>query len=277
MPVTEPKYKDAKLSTRRVCMIFDTHAHLNAHQYKEDLESVIQKSKNENVTNILVVGFDKETIISAIEIAENNEGIYAGIGWHPVDAIDFKDEHLVWIEELTNNPKVIAIGEIGLDYYWDKSPKDVQLEVFKKQINLAKKVKLPIIIHNRDATKDVLDTLIMENAEQVGGIMHCFNGSIETAQICMDLGFYLSIGGPVTFKNAVNLQKVVEQIPLDRLLVETDCPYLTPHPFRGKRNDPSYIKHIVQKIADIKNITFEEVAEATTSNAIKLLNINKVL
>jgi TatD DNase family protein len=255
-------------------MIFDTHAHLNAHQYSEDLDSVIQKAKEEGVSKILVVGFDKETIEKALEIAEGNEGFYAGIGWHPVDAIDFNDNYINWIEELTENKKVVAIGEMGLDYYWDKSPKEVQLEVFKKQINLAKRVKLPMIIHNREATKDVLDTLRTEKADEVGGIMHCFNGSIETAKMCMDLGFYLSIGGPVTFKNAVNLQKVVEQIPMDKLLVETDCPYLTPHPYRGKRNEPSYIKHIVQKIADIKNISFDEVARITTSNAQKLLKID---
>ena len=215
-------------------MLFDSHAHLNAIQYEEDIVEVIQRAKDEKVTHIVVVGFDKETISKAMELTDQYDMIYAAVGWHPVDAIDMTEEDLKWIKQLAAHPKVVAIGEMGLDYYWDKSPKDIQKEVFRKQIQLAKEVKLPIIIHNRDATEDVVRILQEENASEVGGIMHCFTGSLEVAKQCMDMNFYISFGGPVTFKNAKKPKEVVKEIPMDRLLIETDCPYLTPHPFRGK-------------------------------------------
>ena len=170
------------------------------------------------------------------------------------------DDDLMMIEQLAAHPKVVALGEMGLDYYWDQSPKEVQKEVFRKQIRLAKKVKLPIIIHNRDATADIVDILREENAGEVGGVMHCFSGSIEVARQCMDMNFYISFGGPVTFKNAKKPKEVAKEIPLDRLLIETDCPYLTPHPFRGKRNEPSYVKYVAEAIAELKGLSFEEVA-----------------
>jgi TatD DNase family protein len=209
-----------------------------------------------------------------MELIEQYEFLYASIGWHPVDAIDMKDEDLAWIEELSNHPKVVAIGEMGLDYHWDKSPKDVQKEVFRKQIHLAKKVKLPIIIHNRDATQDIVDILREEGAEEVGGIMHCFSGSPEIAQECVDMNFYISLGGPVTFKNAKKPKEVAKEIPLEKLLIETDCPYLAPHPNRGKRNEPAYVKLVAEQIAELKEVSLEEVENITTENAKKLFNIN---
>lgn len=254
-------------------MLFDTHAHLNAIQYNEDLEEVIGRAQSEGVSTIVVVGFDRETITRAIELAEQYDFIYATVGWHPVDAIDMTEEDLNWIEELCSHPKVVALGEMGLDYYWDKSPKDVQKEVFRKQITLAKKVKLPIIIHNREATSDIMEILQEENASEVGGIMHCFTGSIEVAKQCIDMNFYISFGGPVTFKNAKKPKEVAAEIPLDRLLIETDCPYLTPHPFRGKRNEPSYVKYVAEQIAELKGLTFEEVAARTTDNAKRFFGI----
>ncbi|WP_096156091.1 MULTISPECIES: TatD family hydrolase [Bacillus] len=254
-------------------MLFDTHAHLNALQYEEDLQEVIQRAQEEKVTNIVVVGFDRETIEKAMELTNKYDFIYAAIGWHPVDAIDLTDEHLHWIEELASHPKVVAIGETGLDYYWDKSPKEVQKEAFRKQIHLAKKVKLPIIIHNRDATADVVEILKQEKAEEVGGIMHCFTGSAEVAQQCMEMNFYISFGGPITFKNAKKPKEVAMEIPLDRILIETDCPYLTPHPFRGKRNEPSYVKYVAEQIAELKELSYEEVAKVTTDNAKRLFGI----
>ncbi|MBT2690811.1 TatD family hydrolase [Bacillus sp. ISL-47] len=255
-------------------MFFDTHAHLNAEQYNEDLKEVIDRALSEGVSNIVVVGFDRPTIEKAMELSNEYDFIYASIGWHPVDAIDMTDEDLQWIEELSQHPKVVALGEMGLDYYWDKSPKDVQKEVFRKQIQLAKKVKLPIVIHNRDATADIVEILKEEGAGEVGGIMHCFSGSPETAKECVDMNFYISLGGPVTFKNAKKPKEVADAIPLDKLLIETDCPYLTPHPYRGKRNEPSYVKLVAEQIADIKGISIEEVASATTENAKKLFGIN---
>ncbi|MGM0877662.1 MAG: TatD family hydrolase [Bacillota bacterium] len=256
-------------------MLFDTHAHLNAIQYEEDLEEVIQRAKSEDVTDIVVVGFDRDTIKRAMELTEKYEMIYAAVGWHPVDAIDMTDDDLVWIKELASHPKVVAIGEMGLDYYWDKSPKDIQKEVFRKQIQLAKEVQLPIIIHNRDATEDVVKILQEENASEVGGIMHCFTGSLEVAKQCIDMNFYLSFGGPVTFKNAKKPKEVAKEIPIDRLLIETDCPYLTPHPFRGKRNEPSYVKYVAEQIAELRALSVEEVARKTSDNAKKLFGITR--
>ncbi|WP_163151492.1 TatD family hydrolase [Anoxybacillus sp. MB8] len=254
-------------------MLFDTHAHLNATQFSEDVEQVIERARAEGVSHIVVVGFDRPTIQRAMELAEKYPFIYAAVGWHPVDAIHMTDEDLVMIERLAAHPKVVALGEMGLDYYWDQSPKDVQKEVFRKQIRLAKKVKLPIIIHNRDATADIVDILREERAEEVGGVMHCFSGSIEVARQCMDMNFYISFGGPVTFKNAKKPKEVAKEIPLDRLLIETDCPYLTPHPFRGKRNEPSYVKYIAEAIAELKGLSFEEVAQKTSDNAKRLFGI----
>lgn len=254
-------------------MFFDTHAHLNAEQYNDDLREVIDRALAKGVSRIVVVGFDRPTIEKAMELVEKYDFIYASIGWHPVDAIDMTDEDLLWIEELSSHPKVVALGEMGLDYYWDKSPKDVQKQVFRKQIQLAKKVKLPIVIHNRDATADIVEVLKEEGAEEVGGIMHCFSGSPETAQECVKMNFYISLGGPVTFKNAKKPKEVAEAIPLEKLLIETDCPYLAPHPFRGKRNEPSYVKLVAEQIAEIKNISVEEVAKVTTENAKKIFGM----
>jgi TatD DNase family protein len=254
-------------------MLFDTHAHINALQFEEDREEVIQRALDEGVENIVVVGFDNETITGAMELAEKYDFIYAAVGWHPVDAIDMTDDDLRRIEELASHPKVVAIGEMGLDYHWDKSPKDIQKEVFRKQIQLAKKVNLPIIIHNRDATNDVVTILKEEKAEEVGGIMHCYSGSLETAQQCLDMNFYISFGGPVTFKNAKQPKEVAKEVPLDRLLIETDCPYLSPHPLRGKRNEPAYVKFIAEQIAELKEISYTDLAHKTTANAKRLFKL----
>ncbi|WP_416143811.1 TatD family hydrolase [Planococcus koreensis] len=248
-------------------MFVDTHVHLNADQYDEDLKEVIDRALESNVTKMIVIGFDRKTIERAIALAEQYEFIYAVVGWHPVDAIDCTEEDLRWIEELAAHDKVVGIGETGLDYHWDKSPKDIQQEVFRKQIRLAKKVKLPIIIHNREATEDVLRILKEEGAEEVGGVMHCFGGSVETARESIAMNFMISLGGPVTFKNAKKPKEVAEAISLDHLLIETDAPYLAPHPYRGKRNEPSYVPLVAEEIARLKGISIEEVAAATTKNA----------
>ncbi|UTE72931.1 TatD family hydrolase [Rossellomorea marisflavi] len=255
-------------------MLFDTHVHLNAEQFDEDVEEVIARAKEAGVENMVVVGFDRPTIERAMELVETYDFLYASVGWHPVDAIDMNDEDLDWIEEWTKHPKVVALGEMGLDYHWDKSPEDVQKDVFRRQIRLAKKVKLPIIIHNREATQDIVDILKEEGASEVGGIMHCFSGSPEVAKECVDMNFYISLGGPVTFKNARKPKEVAKEIPLEKLLVETDCPYLAPHPNRGKRNEPAYVRLVAEQIAELKEISIEEVEAATTRNAKKLFNIN---
>ncbi|WKA58643.1 TatD family hydrolase [Planococcus shenhongbingii] len=248
-------------------MFIDTHVHLNTDQYDEDLNEVIDRALENNVTKMVVIGFDRKTIERAIELAEKHDFIYAVVGWHPVDAIDCTEEDLKWIEELAAHEKVVGIGETGLDYYWDKSPKEVQQEVFRKQIRLAKKVKLPIIIHNRDATSDVLRILKEEEAHEVGGVMHCFGGSVETARESIAMNFMISLGGPVTFKNAKKPKEVAAEIPLDHLMIETDAPYLAPHPYRGKRNEPAYVPLVAAEIARLKGISIEEVARITTRNA----------
>lgn len=254
-------------------MFIDTHVHLNADQYDEDLQDVIQRAIEAKVHKMVVIGFDRKTITRAMQLAEDYPFIYAVIGWHPVDAIDCKEEDLLWIEELSSHPKVVGIGEIGLDYYWDKSPKEIQQKLFRQQIKLAKKVNLPVIIHNRDATADVIQILKEENAKQVGGVMHCFGGSVETARECIAMNFMISLAGPVTFKNAKTPKEVAREIPLDYLMIETDAPYLAPHPFRGKRNEPAYVTLVAEEIARLKNITVEEVAEATTANANRFFKI----
>jgi TatD DNase family protein len=254
-------------------MLFDTHAHLNAEEYNDDLEEVLSRAQEAGVSNMVIVGFDRPTIERAMELVERYDFLYASVGWHPVDAIDMTEEDLAWIERLSSHSKVVALGEMGLDYHWDKSPKDIQKEVFRKQIRLARKVKLPIIIHNREATADILEILKEEKAEEVGGIMHCFSGSPEVARECINMNFYISLGGPVTFKNAKKPKEVALEVPLEKLLIETDCPYLTPHPFRGKRNEPGYVKLVAEQIAEIKGLSYEEVAETTTKNAKKFFGI----
>lgn len=254
-------------------MLIDTHVHLNADQYDEDLQEVIDRALDEGIDRMFVVGFDTNTIERTMKLIDQYDFIYGIIGWHPVDAIDCTEERLQWIEELSKHPKIIGIGEMGLDYHWDKSPKDIQKEVFRKQIALAKRVQLPIIIHNREATQDCVDILKEENASEVGGIMHSFSGSNEIADEILKMNFYISLGGPVTFKNAKQPKEVAQHVPLDRLLVETDAPYLSPHPYRGKRNEPARVKLVAEQIAELRGISYEEVCKATTENAERLFKL----
>lgn len=256
-------------------MFIDTHVHLNNEQYDEDLAQVIARAFENNVKQMVVIGFDRPTIERALELADTYDFIYAAIGWHPVDAIDCTDEDLEWIEQLakTHN-KVVAIGETGLDYHWDKSPKEVQHDIFRKQIQLAKRVNLPIIIHNREATGDCVRILMEEHAEEVGGVMHSFSASVEVAEtIIHKLNFYVGLGGPVTFKNAKTPKKVAAEIPLERIILETDAPFLAPHPNRGKRNEPSYIPLIAAEIAQLRGIDVSEVERVTTENAQRFYRI----
>lgn len=256
-------------------MLIDTHVHLNADQYDEDLQEVIDRARGNGIDRMIVVGFDGKTIKRTMKLIEEFDFVYGVIGWHPVDAIDFTDEYYEWIKELSKHPKIVAIGEMGLDYHWDKSPKDIQKEVFKRQIQLAKEVKLPIVIHNREATHDVIEILKSENAQEVGGVMHSFSGSKETCDEILKLNFVISLGGPVTFKNAKQPKEVAKHVPLDKLLVETDAPYLTPHPYRGKRNEPMHVRLVAEEIAELRDISLEEVARQTTANAERLFKITK--
>lgn len=254
-------------------MLIDTHVHLNADQYDEDLESVIDRAREAGIGKMVVVGFDRKTIERTMILIDRYDDIYGVIGWHPVDAVDCTDEDLSWIESLADHKKIVGIGETGLDYHWDKSPKEIQKEVFRKQIALAKRVNLPIIIHNRESTEDCVQILKEENAAEAGGIMHAFSADEATADEVLDMNFYISLGGPVTFKNAQLPKDIAVHVPLDRLLVETDAPYLTPHPYRGKRNEPAYVKLVAEQIAKLRGISFEELAGATAQNAERLFGI----
>lgn len=255
-------------------MLVDSHAHLDSPKFDDDREAVIERAKEAGVELIVNVGFNRETIPTTIALAEKYDMIYAAVGWHPQDAVDMKPDDLDWLEELCRHPKVRAIGEIGLDYYWDTSPRDVQERVFREQIRLARRLGKPIIIHNRDATGDVVRILREEKAADVGGIMHSFSSSPEIARECVKMNFYISFGGPVTFKNAVQPKESLAAVPLERLLIETDCPYLTPHPFRGKRNEPAHVRLVAEAAAAIKQVTVEEIARITAENARKILVIS---
>lgn len=252
-------------------MLIDTHAHLDDEIFDDDRDEVIKRANESGISTIINIGYNKETIQSTLELVDRYKFIYGAIGWHPNNAHEMKEEDLVWIEELSKHPKILAIGEIGLDYYWDFAPKDVQQEIFRKQIQLAKRVKLPIIIHDRDAHHNVCQILNEEGAIEIGGIMHSFSGSLEMAKECIEMGFYISFSGPVTFKNAKKPKEVASQIPLDRILVETDSPYLTPEPYRGKRNESTYVRYVAAKIAELRGMDAEEIEKITTKNAKKIL------
>ncbi|WP_019006083.1 TatD family hydrolase [Cohnella laeviribosi] len=249
-------------------MLIDTHAHLDSPKFDNDRAEVIARAREAGVDIIVNIGFNRETIPTTMALAEQYPFIYAAVGWHPTDAIDMRlEEDLAWIERLCAHPKVVAIGEIGLDYYWDTSPKEIQHTVFREQIRLAKRLKKPIVIHNRDAHEDVVRLLKEEGASEVGGIMHCFSGSWEIAKQCLDMNFYISFGGPVTFKNARVPKEVLAKVPDDRILIETDAPYLTPHPYRGKRNESAYVRFVAEAGAEIKGKTVEEFANLTSLNS----------
>ncbi len=259
-------------------MIFETHCHLFDEQFKEDLNEVIKEAKASNVKKMLVLGDTLENSKKAIKIANENEGIYAAVGIFPCSC---HGENLNYcLSELTNlikdNPKIKCIGEIGLDYYWEKEEKqkNEQKEFFIAQLKLADELDFPVSIHARDSIEDVYN-ILKENMPKKGAILHCFSSSKEMMKKFVDLGCYISLGGPVTFKNAKTPKEVALSVPIERLLVETDSPYLAPHPHRGKRNEPKYIVNTIQEIALIKGLTFDEVASKTYENACKLLGIKE--
>ena len=255
-------------------MLFDSHAHLNSERYAEDLFEIIKRIEDSKLSYVMDVGFDLESSLSATRHALENEFCYAAVGCHPHDTKDMDEDLYYMLKGLCSKPKVKAVGEIGLDYYHDHTDRETQKIWFRRQIELANEVKLPIIIHDRDAHADVLNILKEERAFERGVLMHCFSGSAELAHQYVKLGAKLSIAGPVTFKNAHKLVDVVKTTPLTELLIETDSPYLTPEPFRGKRNEPVYVEYVCNKIAEIKGLTFNEVAEATTQNAKEFFKID---
>jgi len=255
-------------------MLFDSHAHLDSMKFDGDRDIVIKRAHESGISLIMNPGADYESSVNAVELSEKYDFIYAAVGVHPHDAKSLDDMMLGLIKAMARKKKVKAIGEIGLDYHYDFSPRDVQKYWFRKQLQLAKELKMPVIIHDREANQDVMDILKEENAFETGVLLHCFSGSAELARQYIKLGAYLSVAGPVTFKNARKLVEVVETVPLDRLMIETDSPYLTPHPYRGKRNESTYVKYVCEKIAEIKGVSYEEVANQTMENAKKYFNID---
>ncbi|MFC1493740.1 TatD family hydrolase [Thermodesulfobacteriota bacterium] len=255
-------------------MLVDSHAHLDMDHYKDDLELVIKRALEGGVSRIITIGIDLDSSIKALELSEKYDFIYSTVGFHPHDADRVTDMQLTELQKLAKEEKVIAWGEIGLDFFKNRSGRDKQIEVFKDQLDIAHELNLSVIIHCRDAGEEILRILKEQNYTEHKGVIHCFSGDYKTAQVFMDMGYYISIPGIVTFKNAVELKRVAAGIPVERMLVETDAPFLAPVPKRGKRNEPLFVTYTARTIAELRGMDFEEFASKTTENCIKLFNID---
>jgi TatD DNase family protein len=255
-------------------MWIDTHSHLNDRAFADDYQLVMQRARQAGVERIMVVGYDLESSRTAVRLAGEHEQLYAAVGIHPQDALKWTDQAALELRQMLTAVKVVALGEIGLDYHYDHPPKADQIRVFKKQLALAKQCQKPVIIHNREAHQDILTILSTEQLGLAGGVMHCLTGSREMAEHWMALGLYLSFAGPLTFTNARQVRELAQGLPLDRLLVETDCPYLAPHPQRGRRNEPAWVRLVGEKLAEVKGESVATVQRVTTANAQALFGIN---
>ena len=258
--------------------IVDTHCHLNDEALYKDLDDVISRARQAGVEKMVVIGWDKASSELAIKIAEQYENIYAVIGFHPENVFDINDDVLYKTLELCKKPKVVGIGEIGLDYHWTKDleKREIQKQYFVKQIEFANKVGLPISIHSREAFNDTLE-ILKEHKPMHGGVMHCYSGSVENINDIINLGLYIGLDGPVTFTNAKTPKEVAAEIPLEKLVVETDCPYLSPHPLRGTVNEPANISLIVDAIAEARGMSKKHLLDVLYQNSCKLFNLWKLL
>jgi TatD DNase family protein len=256
-------------------MLIDSHAHIQGKEYAGEIEAVIERARAAGVEKIIAVGGagDMSSNTEAVVLADSFPNIYATVGMHPHDAKDVGADELARLKELAAHPKVVAVGETGLDYYYNHSPRDVQRRVFTQFIHMARETDLPIVVHERDAAQEAAELLRGEGSEKLRGVIHCFTGNYEAACAYLELGFYLSFTGIITFKNADPLRDVVRKVPLERMFVETDSPYLTPVPHRGTRNEPAHVRWVAETIAKVKGIDFEEVAETTTRNVRNLFKI----
>lgn len=254
-------------------MIFDTHAHYDDDAFDEDRDELLSGMAAKNVEYIVNVGASIESSKRSIALAEKYPFIYAAVGVHPDEVGELDDEKFEKLREWTTHEKVKAVGEIGLDYYWDKEQHDLQKHWFMRQMELAHEVNLPIIVHSREAAKDTLDMIIAAKPLDLSGIIHCYSYSVEQAREYLNMGYYIGIGGVLTFKNAKKLKEVAEYAPLSRIVLETDCPYLAPVPYRGKRNDSSKLSYVVEELAAIKQMPVEEVIRITNENGKKLYHI----
>ena len=256
-------------------MLIDSHAHIQGKEYAGEVEAVIARAREAGVEKIIAVGGagDMSSNTEAVGLAKCFPGVYATVGMHPHDAKDVGAEELQEIKSLAAEPKVVAVGETGLDYYYNHSPREVQRRVFGQFIQLARETDLPVVVHERDAAQDVADLLRSEGAGKLRGVIHCFTGDYEAACAYLDLGLYLSFAGIITFKNAEALRDVVRNVPLERMLVETDSPYLAPVPHRGKRNEPAYVRYVAETVARVKGLSLEDVAHVTTQNVRQLFGV----
>lgn len=254
-------------------MLIDSHAHIQGKEYAGETAAVIERARAAGVEQIIAVGGagDMSSNTEAVALADLFKNIYATVGMHPHDAKDVGPDELEKLKDLTLHPKVIAVGETGLDYYYDHSPRDVQRRVFAQFIHLARETELPIVVHERDAASDGAELLRSEGAGKLRGVIHCFTGNYEAARSYLDLGFYISFTGIITFKNAEALRDVARRVPLERILVETDSPYLTPVPHRGKRNEPAFVVETARRLAEVRGTTLEAIAAVTTSNFQRLM------
>ncbi len=255
-------------------MLFDSHAHLDDDKYSEDRDEVIAALENQGTSLVMNVASDMVTSHQSIELAEKYPFIYASVGVHPCSTGEMTDNDIEVLKELSKHEKVKAIGEIGLDYYWDEPDRETQKKWFRRQMQLAMELDMPFIIHDRDAHEDCLNILKEFDIKKTGGVMHCFSGSAEMARQVVSMGMMIALGGALTFKNAAKTVKVAQEIPLEHIIIETDSPYLTPEPFRGKRNTPGYVKFVAQKIAELKGVDVDTVAKITVENTKRLYRID---
>ncbi len=251
-------------------MIIDTHAHYDDKAFEEDRAQLLESMAHEGIGRIVNIGSSLGACKRTIQLMEHYDFIYGALGIHPTDSGELTESDIEWLKEQCALEKCVAVGEIGLDYYWDEPDREIQKKWFVLQLELAKEVKLPIVIHSRDAAQDTVDIMKSEKAQEIGGVVHCYSYSRELAKTFLDMGFYFGIGGVVTFNNGRKLKEVVEYLPMDRIVLETDSPYLAPVPFRGKRNDSRKLPYVVEQIANIKGISPEEVQQTTTQNAYNL-------
>lgn len=254
----------------------DTHCHLDFDRFDQDREKVIKNAIDSGVERFLVPGIDLDSSAAAIKLAEQYPEIYAGVGVHPNSGMTWQSGTLTQLRDLAKHPKVVAIGEIGLDYYREWTPHNIQKKIFNSQLELATEMKLPIVVHDREASQDLYQMLAEWKAQATNenglGVLHSYSGDSEQAKLALELGFYIGISGPVTFKNAQKLREVVKLLPEDKMLIETDAPYLTPYPYRGKRNQPGYVKHIAEQIAVLRECAPSEIGDQTTRNGKQLFN-----
>jgi TatD DNase family protein len=255
--------------------LIDTHAHLDSGQFAADMEAVVARAGAAGIRHILTIGCDLASSRASVAIASEHPTIYAAVGIHPHDAGEADTAGIAELRRLAAEPKVVAVGEIGLDFYRDRSPREVQRQAFRAQIRLARELGLPVIVHDREAHAEVLQILREERASEVGGVLHCFSGDLAMARACIELGFYISFPGTLTYPKNEAAREVVRGIPVDQILVETDCPYLAPQAHRGKRNEPAFVRHTAEAIAAIKGLTIDDVARITTLNAFNLFGIGE--